>query len=576
MSRRLTELKNRIAAQHDQYDPEVGLLKIPFLGAQYHSVLKPETTPTVHPIFISTLYSYSLLESGENEYLGRACTILERVTELQDGESANGTFGIWSYFYEEPLERMAPPDWNMADFNGKKLLLALRRHGDRLPESLRLRIRRALLNASEAIIRRNVGPSYTNIAVMGAFVTLVTGETLGREDFVAYGLARLEAFYAYTMRLGTFEEYNSPVYTPITIEELHSIYTETQVPKARQLAEELIDLSWKSTAEHYHPATRQWSGPHSRAYYTMMEEHIRLFLDSAIRPAEAGETFDRDDIRCPAKYLPMFQERTTRAVREKVKDNPLTGEISWATTYMDEYVTLGSHSKEYMWNQRRNLLAYIGNGDDGVAYVQLRVLHNLKDYASAVITCAQDRFTALFGLNFATDGGSWHPNLDKVNGRIRATDLRVRFEIGGALEREVLEVAKPLAPGESLAVRIGDRHRLTVRSLASVFDETGGFEPRGWEVSEGTSAGVEAGFIDFVLYEGEEREFDFHEMERAALAFAFAITAADEPAVFGHDVQVADGSCKVRLQANQSQAMSVGIQLKPDTLRTLFERNSWS
>jgi hypothetical protein len=557
---RKVDLMKYLEEQEKHYDSEVGLLKIIFTGAQYHSVLNPETTPTVHPIFPSSGYAYALLESEDDAYLPRACDILEKVISLQDTDRNRSTFGIWAYYYEEPLDQMAPPDWNMADFNGKKLLLAMKRHGHRLPEALKQKLMQALFNASDAIIKRNVGPSYTNIAVMGAFVTLVTGEVFGNQMYVEYGLDRIEKFYNYTKRLGTFEEYNSPTYTPIAIEELHSIYSESSIPKAKQLAEQLMDIAWKCIADHYHPGTKQWSGPHSRSYNTMLQKHTMSFIDRAIRPLAEGEV-EEERIRCPEPYISRFSVPEERMICEAVSVNEATGDKRWATTYMNEAVTLGTFSNFYMWNQRRNLLAYIAGGGEAT-YIQLRVLHNLRDFSSAVYTCAQDKLNVLFGLNFATNGGSWHPGLDIINGRMMATDLRIRIEIGGNLAHvSVLEEAS--SRPNTIVIQIG-KHRMSVQNLLDVFEGTA----HSWSITQ--EDGKQ--FIDFVLYTGENREFDFHQMDKAALAFAFSITEA-KSAVFRHEIKVLEDKSRISLQVNGEPEMAIAVCMKPNTLQLLFQEN---
>jgi hypothetical protein len=57
-------------------------------------------------------------------------------------------------------------------------------HWDRLPEDLRADVRNGIEHACRSIMRRNVGPGYTNIALMGAYGTLLA-ESLLRHIEVA-------------------------------------------------------------------------------------------------------------------------------------------------------------------------------------------------------------------------------------------------------------------------------------------------------------------------------------------------------------------------------------------------------
>ena len=153
-----------------------------------------------------------------------------------------------------------PPDWNWADFNGATLLQVVRDHRARLPEDLAASVDQAILHACAAIKKRNVGPGYTNIAVMGAYVTLIAGETLDRPEFRDYGLARLARLDAFTTENGTFEEYNSPAYTPIALLELSRLRAHVRDPRAREQADRLLVRAWTDIATHFHPPTRQWGG----------------------------------------------------------------------------------------------------------------------------------------------------------------------------------------------------------------------------------------------------------------------------------------------------------------------------
>ena len=70
--------------------------------------------------------------------LKRAEKILRTVISLQDRNPDSRTYGIWSWFAEEPLDKMSPPDWNWADFCGTQLLQVAIDHKDRLPADLPL------------------------------------------------------------------------------------------------------------------------------------------------------------------------------------------------------------------------------------------------------------------------------------------------------------------------------------------------------------------------------------------------------------------------------------------------------
>ncbi|MFE5324400.1 hypothetical protein ACFQ88_37760 [Paenibacillus sp. NPDC056579] len=534
-------LMKELESWHKDYNAELHMVRRPFSSPGYHTTLKGVTH--THPTLAACIYALALLDTGEEAYAERASDILQKVIGLQDQNRDHATFGIWSWFMEEPLTMMSPPDWNWADFCGKRLVLAEQRHGERLSPALREQIRNAVYCACDAIIKRNVGPGYTNIAIMGAFVTLIAGEVYGEERYVDYGLERLRKFSDYTRELGTFQEFNSPTYTVVAIQELSSIHTSTQLPEAKRLSADMLDVAWRMIAEHYHAPTGQWSGPHSRSYSTVMTDSVRSFLQMACGDAvtlqpEDTMTYSLDwygnDIQCPPDYRAAFHDGRGGEYRQVIHRAADGRAVNTATTYKDERVSLGTFSKDVMWNQRRNLLAYVPNGDS-FSYIHLRFLHDGYDYSSTVFSCRQEGADALFGIGFCTDGGDTHIGLDPIDGTLEAADLRLRFEIGGRLEGVEARLAE-----EAGAVRVsldGGALAMQAEVLFAAFD---GETPR-WEIArDGEKLNV-----DYVVYAGEAKQFDFRSLQEALLVLAFRLGGGEGAALEASADRIAAGSSAV-------------------------------
>ena len=110
------------------------MLRCPLHSPGYHTTL---TGGMTHPTRESLTYAAALLDTGEEELRQRAQGILRRILALQDQDPSSKTYGIWSWFAEEPLTQMSPPDWNWADFCGTQLLeVALNHSGEVEPEIL--------------------------------------------------------------------------------------------------------------------------------------------------------------------------------------------------------------------------------------------------------------------------------------------------------------------------------------------------------------------------------------------------------------------------------------------------------
>ena len=95
-----------------------------------------------------------------------------------------------------------------------------------------------------------------------------------------------------------------------------------------------------------------------------------------------------------------FSLEEERHLRCSSIDEEEQGYQCYATTYMHKDYCLGSFTKDMMWNQRENLIAYVDNHGKA-AHVQLRFLKDGKDFSSAVFTGVQDKSDIVFGINMA-------------------------------------------------------------------------------------------------------------------------------------------------------------------------------
>lgn len=509
----LARLERALRPQHAQWDPLEQMPQRPFSSPGYHTTL---TGGMVHSTRDALTYAVGLLDTGKPEHLARACAILRRVIALQDADPASKTYGIWSWFLEEPLAKMSPPDFNWADFNGVSLLQVARDHRDRLPPDLAAAVDTSILRACAAIKKRNVGPGYTNIAIMGTYVTLFAGELLGHEEFRTYGLARLARFHAYTFENGTFEEYNSPAYTVVALIELSRLKAHVRDASAQSMIDALLGCAWREVASHFHAPTRQWAGPHSRAYRSLNSESTLALIQRATagRVDFGIDAPDRDELRipmhCPSELEPLFSTLTApRTVTETfIKRSDTVG-----TTFLHPQFALGSVNHGDLWNQRRPLLLHFGTAA-APGSMQLRFLKDNYDFASAWITTAQREGTVLGAVNFVTDGGDTHISLDRVkNARFKARDLRLRLEFGGPAAKTV-KISRDT--DTSATITTGDlklRFDVTAARFGDLEGEMvlGGDEHLRW--------------VDIVLFQNAEREFDLAALSEAIIGFVFSVGA---------------------------------------------------
>jgi len=511
-------LRASLDAEETTYDSAARMVRTPFSSPGYHTTLRGGM---VHPTRQSLVYAVALLDSGEAARLARAADIFDAVLSQQDCDPSSKTYGVWPWFLEEPLSQMAPPDWNWADFCGAQLLEALLTHEHRLQEPLCQRMKDAVVHAARSIERRNVGPDYTNISIMGAFVTLAAAEAFGISDLHAYALQRLRRFHAHTLWHGAFNEYNSPNYTVVALNELLRLCRYARDPEAREMACALYRLAWEEIAIHFHAPSAQWSGPHSRSYQTFLPNGVQFLLHRATQgrfPAEACtpaiiEECQRMPHECPPDLAGMFLE-TPSAPLEIHRVFQKGAPDFVGSTYSTPDFTLGSINVGEMWNQRRPLLAYWGTASAPASF-RVRCLRNGYDFSAAQFFSVQNHGRLLAGISFATDGGNTHICLDPIrDGRIRIADLRLRFEWEGP-DLPRIEIA-PSSLKEPVALNF----KTIGIGLTIAFARWGDIDAH-WEAGH---AGA-CSWLDLVLFSGAETEFQLTDLALAAVAFGLEIKA---------------------------------------------------
>ena len=418
------------------YDPELHLCAKIFHGNGYHSRLK-DGTP-IHDIRLSAEYALECLHEGGSERNLRAGQILDKLCSLQDADPVSKTYGIWSWTYEETLAQMDPPDWNWADFIGVRIAQALKFHADALPAETAKKSRAALSHAAWSIFRRNVTADYTNIAIMGAVVTAAAGEILEQPVLLAYARRRFLSLKESIEANGSFNEYNSPTYTVIAIEEVDRLSVLVNDPECNEIAAFLWRHAWEIIAEHFHPATGQWAGPHARAYSDLLGRDTVRWLSTATGLAMTSKLAAADDNKklpmhpprpCPPDLIPRFQhlpEKEFTVMRQFF----LRGGIpAIGTSWMSEGACLASINQDNTWVQRRFLLGY-WNTAKSVAVLKMSVMLNGREFPGFRVVQQQHGSKILTLLQPLYGTGYYHPTLNTIpNGKLDVDDLRIRYSL---------------------------------------------------------------------------------------------------------------------------------------------------
>ncbi|MEI7829549.1 MAG: hypothetical protein WCI31_07255 [Prolixibacteraceae bacterium] len=545
-----------LKGMHDKYDLKVKMLTSTINGYNYHT---DATAGIFHQVRSSFTYAVLLLDLGDEQYLQRAFDVIEKTISLQDQDPSSKSCGVWPYYLEEPLStKKSPIDYNWADFNAVSLLDVWMGHQDRIPVDLKPKIKNALILAANSIKKRNVDPSYTNIAIMGTYVTYVVSNLFDLSELRTYAQKRLQTFYDYTLDKGGFTEYNSPTYTIVALDELSRMKKHIVEPGAKQQIEKLYSIGWETIARHYHQPTGQWTGPHSRSYSTLVQPTFYSILkEASFGRINVGTEAKRSDVKIkhqiPENLMHYFlapqYPRTEKDVFEKVEPQT-TGNC-----YLANNFALSTANRSSMWNQRRPFLLYWGTVQTP-KYLQVRFLHDDYDFSSATFYAQQNENKVLAGINFISNGGDKHISIDRLqNGKFRAKDLRLRFEFGNMVKTDALAI--PSSSNEPFNFTI-DQLQLSFQLYSADFNglkcywEKGGDNKNSW--------------IDFVFYSGTETEFDLTKISRASAGFTFSIDPAGQPPIIKKAV-VLDKDGVLNIEWN---GLKLEIPVKPQTPLNAF------
>lgn len=463
----LTEMLQK---EESLYDEKEGMVtrNMP-LSHGYHTRL----TGTVHHIQATSCFALCALLSGQTRLYNHAFRAFDRICDLQDTRPGSRTFGLWSYYMEQPLDEMIAPDYNWANFVGKDLLAACILCRPILPDALCERMRMALYNAVQCTIRRNVSEDYTNIAFISCMMLVASGELLEDAHIFQTGKERLSRFLEYTRVTTGFSEYNSAPYMCVAFEEATRMLLFFKDAECRKMAEELNLRLWTALAEHYNTSVGQLTPPQARAYADVDTGRLATiisigtdgrygkYLPRALDP----DTLAYLQFRCPESVLPLFevQERFLahtyyhkNAIRLPGSDVTIIRELDspdlTAFSYKTSQYSMGVFAVCDTWCQRRNAMV-IWDREHPKTF-RLRGMHDDYDFCSGMCYARQKNNDILGMLGLVTDRGSLHYILDKnKTGVYDAEKLWFCFELGG--ENESLKIRQD---GNTFYVDDGSLH----------------------------------------------------------------------------------------------------------------------
>ena len=225
----------------------------------------------LHLVPNSAWLAYAQLAAGDDAAWNEGIAAIRTLIELQHDRPGTVFHGTYRRFLEWP----EPPDdavmWehydpNWRQFVGTTFAVILEDFSDRLDAGLVASIEASIGLACVGEPDRRIPPSYSNPALMRAWLDSWYGKRVGDARLFERGRAFAEAIVADFDRFGAFDEFNAPTYYGIDVYALRLWRSFPPDPFFAIHGERLENELWRSAGEFYNANLRNYCGPFTRSY----------------------------------------------------------------------------------------------------------------------------------------------------------------------------------------------------------------------------------------------------------------------------------------------------------------------
>ncbi len=251
------------------WDPAECLLVNP--PGSFDDVARPGT---LHLVPNTAWFAYGLLASDDPDDHRMSVDAIHRLLDLQYDEPGAEYHGTFARFGEWPHPPARPTMWedydpNWRQFVGTTFALMVEDFNERLDDidaALIDRMVRAIERACRGEPDGRIPVSYSNPALMPAWLDAWCGRRTGDSQLISRGVAFARAIVEEFDRFGAFDEFNSPTYYGIDLYALALWRTFSPDPFFATEGARLEAAVWRSTGDWYHAGLRNWVGPYTRSY----------------------------------------------------------------------------------------------------------------------------------------------------------------------------------------------------------------------------------------------------------------------------------------------------------------------
>jgi hypothetical protein len=235
-----------------------------------------------HSIRGSVWYALGLLMRNNGDDVPRAVRAIDTVLNYQFDAPDRVFHGTFLRAPEEPYPPADAVIWHDYDPNWREFILTtlaliLFAYIEQLPQTLIPKIDAAIRKAVAGALARNLSASYTNIALMHAFMLCFAGKRFNESAWFAEGERMARQVYQLFKQHDAFAEYNSPTYYGVDFYAL-ALWRSYPVlsPLLAHLGAEMEATLWRDVAQFYHADLRNLAGPYDRSYGMNMLDYVSV------------------------------------------------------------------------------------------------------------------------------------------------------------------------------------------------------------------------------------------------------------------------------------------------------------
>jgi hypothetical protein len=226
--------------------------------------------------------AYALLAAGDDGAGAEAVAAIRALVGLQYDRPGTVIHGTYRRFLEWPEPPPAPVMWedydpNWRQFVGTTLAVILEDFGDRLDARVVASVEASIGLACAGEPDGRIPSSYSNPALMRAWLDGWYGRRSGDAQLLGRGRAFAQEIVAAFDRFGAFDEFNSPTYYGIDLYALRLWRTFPPDPYFATHGERLENDVWRGAGDFYNANLRNFCGPFTRSYHPDATRSVTMF-----------------------------------------------------------------------------------------------------------------------------------------------------------------------------------------------------------------------------------------------------------------------------------------------------------